>query len=218
MPTGIRAEVKIEDPTVCPVVQFTAETDASSRTIRRCVNPADPDRVTEEFMLDADVDVAAIETEVEFSKIFSYGEQVVYRYTRDRGGDCPCESIETFDCPLLDVRTQAGTLYLTFHASDMIGLQEIIATLRERHPSLDVLRLLQSEQEHTESSLVFVDRSVLTDRQREVLVTAHRMGYFEHPKGANAGEVASALGITTSTFSEHMAAAQTKLLDSILDY
>jgi predicted DNA binding protein len=43
------------------------------------------------------------------------------------------------------------------------------------------------------------------------------MGYFEHPKGANAGEVAEALAITTATFSEHLSAAQSKLFDAILD-
>jgi hypothetical protein len=50
-----------------------------------------------------------------------------------------------------------------------------------------------------------------------VLETAHRLGYFERPKGANAGEVADALDISRSTFTEHLAAAQTKLLDAILD-
>jgi predicted DNA binding protein len=56
----------------------------------------------------------------------------------------------------------------------------------------------------------------LTDRQREVLRTAHEMGYFEYPRGANAGEVATALDIEPSTFTEHLNAAQSKLLDELL--
>ena len=52
---------------------------------------------------------------------------------------------------------------------------------------------------------------------REVLETAHEMGYFEYPKRANAGDVAEAVGISRSTFSEHLGAAQTKLLDAILE-
>ncbi|MDX1745614.1 MAG: helix-turn-helix domain-containing protein, partial [Halobacteriales archaeon] len=82
---------------------------------------------------------------------------------------------------------------------------------------IDVTRLLRSSDKQDDQSLVFVDRAELTARQEEVLETAHRMGYFEHPKDANAGEVADALGITTSTFTEHLAAAQRKLLHSILD-
>ena len=89
--------------------------------------------------------------------------------------------------------------------------------LREQYPNLDVRRLLRSRSSVSDRSLVFVDRSELTDRQREVLETAHEMGYFEHPKGANAGEVAAALGITTSTFTEHLSAAQKKLLGSIVE-
>jgi hypothetical protein len=68
-----------------------------------------------------------------------------------------------------------------------------------------------------ESDLVTVDRSDLTERQREVLATAYEAGYFDHPKGANAGEVATSLDIDRSTFSEHIAAAQRKLLSSLLD-
>ena len=42
------------------------------------------------------------------------------------------------------------------------------------------------------------------------------MGFFEHPREANAEAVAAALDITPSTFAEHLAAAQSKLVDSIL--
>lgn len=43
------------------------------------------------------------------------------------------------------------------------------------------------------------------------------MGYFDHPKGANATEVADVLDITQATFAEHLSAAQRKLLSTILD-
>jgi molybdopterin biosynthesis enzyme len=67
------------------------------------------------------------------------------------------------------------------------------------------------------SETVLVDRGRLTARQREVLETAVEMGYFEYPKGANAGEVAEALDISVSTYAEHVAAAQTKVFDDLLD-
>lgn len=65
-------------------------------------------------------------------------------------------------------------------------------------------------------STVSVDRGKLTDRQLEVLETAHAMGYYQYPRGANASEVAEALDICPSTLAEHLAAAQTKLLDDVL--
>ena len=46
--------------------------------------------------------------------------------------------------------------------------------------------------------------------------TAHEMGYFEYPRGANAEEVAAELDVHPSTLAEHLAAAQAKLLDQLL--
>jgi hypothetical protein len=62
-----------------------------------------------------------------------------------------------------------------------------------------------------------VDLERLTDRQREVVETAYRMGYFEYPRETNASGVAAELGIEPSTLAEHLAAAQSKLLGAVLD-
>jgi predicted DNA binding protein len=42
------------------------------------------------------------------------------------------------------------------------------------------------------------------------------MGYFERPRDANASAVADALDISPSTFAEHLATAQRKLLEETL--
>ncbi|MDS0473819.1 helix-turn-helix domain-containing protein [Natrinema sp. 1APR25-10V2] len=218
MASGIRAEVKIDDPPDCVVTQAAAETDGRTHSVSKCTNPAEPERVTEEFILEADSYPDEFDVDADLSPIFSYGSSSVYRFERTLGCGCPCESVERHDCPVVDVRAKGAALYMTFHAPDMRGLQAVIGELRENYANLDVQRLLQSQQDHDERNLVFVDRSTLTDRQTEVLETAHRMGYFEHPKRANAGEVADELDITGTTFTEHLAAAQTKLLDAILDH
>ncbi|QFU82753.1 helix-turn-helix domain-containing protein [Natronorubrum aibiense] len=218
MASGIRAEIKIDDPTNCVVTAASAAAQGQVQSVSKSTNPNAPTRVSEEFMLEAETYPESFDTDVELSPVFSYGSSSVYRFTRDLGRGCPCECIEGHDSPVIDVRTRGSSLFLTFHASDMASLQAIIGDLQDRYSNLDVQRLLQSQQDHSEQHLVFVDRSELTARQLEVLETAHRMGYFEHPKRANAGEVADALDISGSTFTEHLAAAQTKLLDSILEY
>lgn len=53
----------------------------------------------------------------------------------------------------------------------------------------------------------------LTDGQREALLTAHEMGYFEVPRGATLDDVAGALGITAPSLSERMRRAQGRLID-----
>ena len=55
-------------------------------------------------------------------------------------------------------------------------------------------------------------RSCLTDRQREVVEAAFEAGYYDWPRGATGQEVAAELGISSATFSEHVHAAERKLL------
>lgn len=55
----------------------------------------------------------------------------------------------------------------------------------------------------------------LTDRQREALEVAFHRGYFEQPKRANAEAIAADLGIGRSTFTQHLRAAQRKLLGTV---
>lgn len=216
MGTGIRVEVKIDSPGDCPVAEASAETGTASYSISKAVDPKTGETITEEFMLDVEEsDRSSIDGELD--PVFQYGSQTVYQFQRDVDWGCPCEYVEAHDCPVVDIRTREGSLYLVFHASDMERLRAVVDDLREAYPNLDIQRLLRSKADQSGHNLVFVDRGQLTDRQREVLQTAHDMGYFDHPKRANASEVGEALGITQSTFSEHLAAAQRKLLTAILD-
>lgn len=212
--SGIRAEIRVDPDGTCPVVEAAVGVGSPSYTVARSVTGSTADRVCEEFTLDSGGDP---EASVGIDEVFDYGSKAMYRFVRDRGRGCPCETVEAFDCPIVDLHTREGSLYLVFHAVDMEALQSTITTLRDRYSEVDVRRLLRTHADAPEDNLVFLDRSRLTERQREVLETAHRMGYFDHPKGANGGEVADALDITTSTFSEHLAAAQSKLMDAILD-
>ncbi len=214
MGSGIRAEIRVDADGTCPVVEGASSVESPSYSIARSTIASRSDAVTEEFMIESG---RQPEASVELTEVFDYGSKTMYRFSRERGRGCPCESIETFDCPVVDLHARDGDLYLVFHAIDMENLQNVITTLQKRYPTVDVQRLLRSEHHPQEDHLVFLDRSRLTDRQREVLEMAHEMGYFEHPKGANAGEVADALDITTTTFSEHLSIAQSKLLDAILD-
>ena len=219
MGSGIRAEIAVDASDCCPVAAAAADSGTSTGAVTRSITSQTGETVTEEFMFeDESVGVPTTgELDDELTDVFAYGSRSVYQFTRPVGRECPCECIEVHGCPVVDVRATGETLTLAFHAPDVETLQAAIGNLRERFPDLNVRRLLQSQGEKPDENLVFVDRSALTDRQLEVLETAHGMGYFEHPKRANAGEVARTLDITTSTFTEHLGAAQTKLLGTILD-
>lgn len=216
---GLRAELKVVSPPSCPVARASEVTGGVSNSISK-TSPTDrDDAVTEEFMLDADGSFEPLERrEVgsEMEEMFSYGSKRTYRFTRSRT-NCLCERIEQFDCPTTDIHARNGALFVTFHTSDIEQLRSILTELRDQWTGVTVKQLLHETGEKDEYDLVLLDRSELTDRQREVMETAHEMGYFEHGRGSNAGEVADALDINTSTFSEHLRAAQRKLLKTILD-
>ncbi|WP_435065325.1 bacterio-opsin activator domain-containing protein [Halobaculum sp. EA56] len=57
----------------------------------------------------------------------------------------------------------------------------------------------------------------LTDRQLQALRTAHAMGYFERPREATAAEVADELGVTDSTFGQHLRVAERKVFDELFE-
>lgn len=211
MGAGIRAELSLEAETTCQVARLSADAGGETESITKSVSP-DTGTVTEEFVLDGAADVSDESAE----EVFSYGSKNVYRFEREAGLHCPCESVEEFGSPVLDVRSADGRLDLAFHADDMDHLQSVVTELKREYGDVSVERLVRSRDDGATADLVLVDRGELTARQTEVLEVAHAMGYFSHPKGANAGEVADALGITTSTFTEHLAAAQSKLLAAIL--
>ncbi|ERH10530.1 MAG: putative DNA binding protein [halophilic archaeon J07HX64] len=56
----------------------------------------------------------------------------------------------------------------------------------------------------------------LTDRQREVLRTAHERGFFESPREITGVELADHLGVSQPTVTHHLREAQKRLFDTLL--
>jgi DNA-binding transcriptional ArsR family regulator len=210
---GIRATVTFPTPSNCPIAAVAADASTSIDQVARSV-PSDGAAPVTEFQVDADAVPAALE----FEPIFSYGRTHLFRRVHDGDGDpCPCERLGAFGCPVERYAAREGTLTLAFHAADFTELQTVVADLRERFPDVDIRRLVRSPTSGHPEDTVFVDRGRLTERQLEVLTTAYERGYFDRPRGANATELADALGIDPSTFSEHLRAAQSKLVGEVLE-
>jgi len=211
MSSSIRTEIGIEAPESCPVAQASADANTTISHIRMSSGVTPDGMLTEEFGLDTEssVDRSSIQN------VFEFDSQRIYRFERDPNRSCVCQSVEQHGCPVSDVHCSEGTLVVSFYAPDLETVREIVTDLRGWCDEIHVQRLTQGD-ERTNRDFVLVDRERLTARQREVLETSFEMGYFEYPKQANAGEVSDALGISASTFSEHLAAAQGKLLETIL--
>ena len=211
MGSGIRAEVSLPTAAQSPFDSVVDEAMPVTE-IARCTPADDRERVVVEFIADADLSVTG-DVEV----VFDYGGRAAYRFETAVDPDSPFTVLDRHETPVSEAVVRDGRLRVTFHASDLPTLRSVLEAFRDACPEMEVKRLLQSSTTPTESDLVTVDRSELTERQREVLEAAYEAGYFDHPKGANAGEVAASLGIGRSTFTEHVAAAQRKLFRSLLD-
>lgn len=234
MSTGIRATVTFDCPAGCSVAEFSAAADKEIDSVATSVSKTGTP-VTE-FLVDVSptgesatgetetggdatagpsADQAQSETVANAEPVFSYGSADVYRVKH--ADDCPCTCLGQFDCPIHRYLVDEGELTVVFHAETFEQLQEVTAALRERFPSMDVQQLLQPPLSGTPEDRRFVNCGKLTDRQQEVLRTAYREGYFERPRAANATELAEQLGISQSTFAEHLTAAQRKLFGDVFD-
>ncbi|RQG96555.1 helix-turn-helix domain-containing protein [Natrarchaeobius chitinivorans] len=214
--SGFRATVVIHDPAGCPVAGVSGAVEEPIDSVTRTRSTAD-DVVVEEFGVSKDGRVEEHDPvdDVELTTVQSNDRESVYRFERESTADCACEVVEDTGTPITSVRAQDGSLLLSFHTLELEEIAEIVDDLRERFDGVLVEGLTQDHESASKDPVV-VDRDVLTGRQREVLETAQRMGYFEYPKGANATDVADELGVARSTFTEHLAAAQTKLMGAIL--
>jgi hypothetical protein len=57
----------------------------------------------------------------------------------------------------------------------------------------------------------------LTEKQRNVLITAYRMGYYDVPRTTSAQEIAKKLGLVDATVVEHLRKAEQRLIRQIID-
>lgn len=209
--TGLQARVVVEAAESCPIAAATAdgETDAGSITWSRAAGESVVEEVdlrgagsTDDLPADASV-------------VFDGEDARRVRFSRDERG-CICDAVERRGCPVTDVRAERGSLSMTFYASDASAVRTVVADLRDLSDSVHIDRLARTARDGGDD-FVLVDRGRLTDRQIEVLETALAMGYFDRPRAANATQVAEELGISLSTFTEHLATAQSKVLASLLD-
>lgn len=211
MANSILVELGVESPGDCLVARSSDEVQATISDVARSTSTDADGELVEEFTLaNAEpIDHPAVET------VFDADSHTVYQFRHSDDADCICRKIESFGCPISNLHARDGALYVSFYAPDIDTVRDIVTHLRETFGSIHVHQLARDD-DRADPDFVVVDRSQLTERQRDVLETAHGMGYFEHPKQANAGDVADELGIAISTFSEHLAAAQRKLLDELL--
>lgn len=147
---------------------------------------------------------------------------------RDEGG--LCEFVFEDRCPV-GFLTKRGAVPQTVVGEDGEGrivaevlpshdVSEVVPEFLDRYPGLDLVKKREKDQ----PAPLFSERELrqavgerLTERQREVLRTAFEAGYYEQPRETTGEEVADELGISSTTFSQHIRAAERNLLSLLYD-
>ncbi|MHB9286176.1 helix-turn-helix domain-containing protein [Halobacteriales archaeon Cl-PHB] len=205
---GLRAELAVDSLDGCPVAEASAATGDRITDVRWS---GDGEAKTEQFT------TGAVEDLDDYEQLFDYGASAVYEFERDSAAPCFCEFVEEELGPVTNVEAREGVLHVTVHAGDVEQLRTLMTDLRDRFGPVELEYLVRGRIDEEDPAVVPVDLGKLTDRQRETVETAYEMGYFAYPRESNATEVAAELGIDPSTFAEHLAVAQGKLLDELLE-
>ncbi len=107
----------------------------------------------------------------------------------------------------------------TLYLDDDDDLPAIIAAVEDRGNDVTLVRQVEMDQMEPSSRFETVGAlHDLTDRQRQTLGTAIRLGYYGHEKRAGIEDIANALGIGTTTAWEHLARAEGKVMADLGDF
>lgn len=206
---SIRAGIKV-DARACPVVQAFDRADLKIRNINKTAI-FETNRITEEITLDGSPEVESDQ----FSELYSTSDVSVYEHTRKKDKKCVCDVVEQhLGRPVSDIQIQDDKIYLVVHLEEIDKLRPTTDRLRKIFDNVSVCKIDYHGSPDQEDT-VFFDRSVLTERQREVYRAAYQSGYFDRNRQTNASDVADELDIAVSTFSEHLNAAQAKIAEEL---
>lgn len=130
---------------------------------------------------------------------------------------CKIEHTEGSDMETLDNHATAhevSTVSENGIELSVVGSQDEISRSIAAIDEAGMTPLLERLSDFEGSNASSVDR--LTERQRDVIETAHSMGYYDVPRAASTDDVAEEVGLDPSTVSEHLQRAERNILDQLL--
>jgi predicted DNA binding protein len=134
--------------------------------------------------------------------------------------ECPAVTLAELGALPQVVRADSGTGRIVAEVPPRDDAVAITDSFLDRVPEAEFTAKRETESLTTPfSSTGFRQelRSRLTERQREVLEAAFEAGYYEWPRDCSGEAVAAELGISSPTFSEHIHAAERKLITMVFE-
>lgn len=135
-------------------------------------------------------------------------------------GFCPARALAERGAIPRTVESEAGQGTLVAEVPPGISATAVIESFLEDHPAAELVSKRTVDRASPLFTQAELQRAVserLTARQRDVLLTAFELGYYEPSGGASGEAVADELGISPPTVSQHLQAAERKLVSVLLE-
>jgi len=139
--------------------------------------------------------------------------QVLHR-KRKRGENCLADIFHRFDCVPQISAVEDDSLSITVHPPNRQTIPALLEAIRDGGYAADIRRLVGVEDCDSDApSTALVDRSALTEKQREAMDAALENGYYDDAKGTTLKQLAEEeVHISQSALSRRLRAAECKLL------
>jgi PAS domain S-box-containing protein len=172
------------------------------------VSGADPD----------DVVAAAVEhATVREGQVVSRGdEESLCRFEVDESGIAG--ALAEYGAVVESMVAEGGEGHVEATVSRRSDVRAVVEGVQQVHPAANLVAQRERERGvQTEHEFRAALKDRLTPRQREALETAYLGGFFEWPRDSTGEEIAEVMGISQSTFLQHLRAGKRKLLAELLD-
>lgn len=132
----------------------------------------------------------------------------------DVGPDCVGCVLKQFDCIPVLKRVEDGALLISLTLADRKILPEMIDELRciGTRPQLASIVDL----EHYEN-VAEINEGVLTEKEKEAITIAFECGYYNQPRGISLDGLADKLELATSSVSQRLNSAESKVFNELLN-
>jgi predicted DNA binding protein len=90
---------------------------------------------------------------------------------------------------------------------------------KELKKFLEAIKLLGDVQSISFKKATFNEQnilSVLTEKQKEILIAAKKNGYYSYPRKINSEELSEKIGLSKPTVVQHLRKAEIRLMSNIL--
>jgi len=105
----------------------------------------------------------------------------------------------------------------TVRLAPELDVRVFLDRVRESYPDVELVSRQDIDRDDARETVQTALAEDLTDRQREVLVTAYESGFFESPRQTTGAELAELLGVSQPTVTHHLREAQRRLFTALFD-